>query len=409
MQWVKLDHPLEEVRQRSLRSLRSKLEVGLLHPRDLALDQTVLRSLLGLLAKPERAGAVEVLQLLVSEPSAVRLLVGLGAVEKLQRLRVATAGNEQLTAAAAKLADRLTHLPSHGASGPDIPGLLVVAEQRTPPREALPKLPPAPSARSPASSRSLVFDTAAPGATFRVAKREPAGARAKRGRIAASSLPAPSWAMLRAQPPSRADEQALFETAVRLQMSEAAALRETCRFFGGELAHDVSAGKPAAIGPLAHSAWLALPLRGRLPLITLRWNSRVAKRHPPLPAPSLPRTLSLTHSLHSFTAPSYIAWGGLQRGLGCIVGWAALWGGRDGAPFHEQRLDTGRCAHAAWAAVLTPPVCLALRSLPAAAHRSAQRAHRAAADFGARGSQRALLLRPRYPQRAGPRHEHRDS
>jgi hypothetical protein len=36
----------------------------------------------------------------------------------------------------------------------------------------------------------------------------------------------------------RADEQALFEAAVRLQMSEAAMLRETCHFVGGELAHD---------------------------------------------------------------------------------------------------------------------------------------------------------------------------
>lgn len=214
----KLVHPLEEVRRRSLQTLRSKIEAGLLSASDLG--QPVLSSLLRLVRMPqcaagEQLSALDLLRLLAADTEAARQLVGLGAVEILRELHDASPEKEPVRTTTAQLVDTLTGIP--GAQRPAV-------EAWTPPRHDAPKLLAAVNdVGPPPASRALNFMGGTPTDSSRI------------------QLPTPSWMRLRSPPLARADEQTLFEATVRLQMSEVRILRETCDFVGGQLAHDMPA------------------------------------------------------------------------------------------------------------------------------------------------------------------------
>ena len=86
----KLNHPLEEVRQRSARSLRSKLDAGFFALHDLALEPSLPLNLVHMLGLPAEGGKMDAVALvarLAADASASKQLAKLGAVGSLQRLQ----------------------------------------------------------------------------------------------------------------------------------------------------------------------------------------------------------------------------------------------------------------------------------------------------------------------------------
>ncbi|KAM8782289.1 rotatin [Rhynchonycteris naso] len=94
----KLGHPLAEIRERALRTIAGKLELGLVRGAELAADARLLQHLLQgfcLSAAPLRAEALGLLRALLQYPLAVQQLVDLGAVEVLSKLRADVEPNLQ--------------------------------------------------------------------------------------------------------------------------------------------------------------------------------------------------------------------------------------------------------------------------------------------------------------------------
>ena len=197
----KLLHPLEEVRQRSARSLHSKLDAGLFTLHELTLEPTLPLNLLRLLESPDAGGkvdAVALLALLAAHPSTSKQLAGLGAVAILQRVQAdntQTVLHEGATAAVEEL------LRQHDGA------VLTIAadSDHTPP-------PPLPVARTqprpdpaPAASRTLKFGTEAP------APPQPSSTSA----LVLSVAPPPlACRRLGATPLDASDEQMLFEAGL---------------------------------------------------------------------------------------------------------------------------------------------------------------------------------------------------
>ena len=214
-----------QVRLRSLRSLRSKLDTGIVHPRELALDHALLRSLLTLMSQPGSAQleALQALQILGTDPNIIRVLVGIGAIEQLSRVCSDSPHNEPVSAAASRLAERLTHLPANMLPLPEVPGLMAAqpphisanrpyvstsqqpypsvtppnAEQWTPPREAVARVLAGIASAPPPSSRTLTFDSSSFASRPPLLKETAEASSAKHDRIVASSLASPGAASYR--------------------------------------------------------------------------------------------------------------------------------------------------------------------------------------------------------------------
>ena len=145
----KLNHPLEEVRQRSARSLRSKLDAGFFALHDLALEPSLPLNLVHMLGLPAEGGKMDAVALvarLAADASASKQLAKLGAVGSLQRLQADPAVAD-LHAAAASAEHELVR--QHGA-----PMLRADAEETTP---ELPSAPP-PPCRPPRLLSSYIFE-----------------------------------------------------------------------------------------------------------------------------------------------------------------------------------------------------------------------------------------------------------
>ena len=215
----KLNHPLEEVRQRSARGLRSKLDAGFYTVHDLALEPALPNNLVHMLGLPAVGGKMDAMALvgqLAADASASKQLASLGVVGSLQRLQSDPA-QVALHSAAATAEHELVR--QHGA-----PVLQPGAEENTP---ELPSPPPPPTcpplrAAPAAASRSLRFDA-------QPASAAPSAASA----LVRSAAPPPlAWVRLGAAPLESCDEQLLFETTVprpaALNMLPCRAARASC-------------------------------------------------------------------------------------------------------------------------------------------------------------------------------------
>jgi hypothetical protein len=197
----KLNHPLEEVRQRSARGLRSKLDAGFFALHDLALEPSLPLNLVHMLGLPAVGGKMDAVALvaqLAADASASKQLAKLGAVGSLQRLQ-ADPAHVPLHAAAATAEHELVR--QHGA-----PMLRPDSEENTPELPSAPPPPcrPPPRAAPAAASRSLRFDAQPASAT-------PSAASA----LVRTAAPPPlAWARLGAAPLEPCDEQLLFEATV---------------------------------------------------------------------------------------------------------------------------------------------------------------------------------------------------
>ena len=240
----KLSHPLEEVRQRSLHSLLSKVETRLVDLASLTSDAALPAKLLTLAASADslptvRLEALRLIARVAHDPAVSRQLAKLGAIGQLQRLQQAAleggdAGTDPnaLAAAAVRAADAILHHPAGELAISEL-----MATEKTPPSAPPPTatsraapLPSAPSA--PGASRSLdrAFHRAlsnAPAAaasgagvvSYGGATREadaPWAAPPRRPTGAKLALPCPRWLELRCAPLRRVDDQTLFESSVRL-------------------------------------------------------------------------------------------------------------------------------------------------------------------------------------------------
>jgi len=228
----KLAHPLQEVRLRSLRSLRSKLDAGLVNPSELSCDPSLLRALLQLLGSSASVGValdvLELLQRLAVEPSGARQLVGFGALDRLSHLQATSPPAEPVAILAKRLIERLVHLPSNAveAASPSA----AVPSPRTPPHFDVQSV--SRPADPPPCSRALFLSAS---------EQFPESTPFHMERPAARMLPAPTWTRLARVLLTRTDEQALFEAGVRLKMTEPAVLCDACAHVGGEIAHDIGA------------------------------------------------------------------------------------------------------------------------------------------------------------------------
>lgn len=113
----KLGHQLAEIRERALRSILCKLELGLLGCEDVVQDQPLFLRLLAWFNFPTVPMKEEVLSLLnrlVKYPPAVQHLIDLGAVEFLSKLRCNVEPN--LQAEIDGILDGLFILPSVDAA-----------------------------------------------------------------------------------------------------------------------------------------------------------------------------------------------------------------------------------------------------------------------------------------------------
>jgi len=226
----KLLHPLEEVRQRSARSLHSKLDAGLFTLHELTLEPTLPLNLLRLLESPDAGGKVEAVALLArlaAHSSTSKQLAGLGAVAILQRVQAdntQTVLHEGATAAVEEL------LRQHDGAV-----LTIAAESdHTPPPPPQPvvRTQPRPNA-APGASRALKFGTEAP------APPQPSSTSA----LVLSVAPPPlACRRLGATPLDASDEQMLFEATVRLSMAEERVLLNACHQLATEVAYDLPAG-----------------------------------------------------------------------------------------------------------------------------------------------------------------------
>ena len=250
---AKLSHPLAEVRQRSVHSLRSKVDGRLVPVSNLSSEAALPGSLMTLAASTESLPSVQLdalvlLERLAGDSAVARQLVKLGAIGELQRVQAtAMAGSngdaDAVTAAAARAAEAILHHPVGELPFIEIPS----AHEHTPPPTTT-----APPARLPTAggaggagvmaSRSLQADFA--GAVSYTARGRdgadlPGGRRLADAKLA---LPCPPWMDLRAAAAlGRSDEQALFEGSVRLQMTDGRVLHDTCAAIGGTLCRDLPA------------------------------------------------------------------------------------------------------------------------------------------------------------------------
>ena len=88
----KLAHPLEEVRLRAVRSLRSKIEAGLYQATDLCVEPSLARNLVNLLpiqanTDASQSEALQLLAAVAGHPDMSRQLVSLGALDYLEELQ----------------------------------------------------------------------------------------------------------------------------------------------------------------------------------------------------------------------------------------------------------------------------------------------------------------------------------
>ena len=211
----KLAHPLEEVRLRAVRSLRSKIEAGLYQATDLCVEPSLARNLVNLLpiqanTDASQSEALQLLAAVAGHPDMSRQLVSLGALDYLEELQRGGGAIGDGAAAAARM------LLSQRVEFDD---------GRTPPRI----VSPSKTTAAPAASRSLQYP---PPSTTTVPVVSAATLRA---------LPCPAWMRLRAPALSGRDSQAVFEVSVRLQMAEASVLRDACERAALELAPDLGA------------------------------------------------------------------------------------------------------------------------------------------------------------------------
>ena len=277
---TKLAHPLAEVRQRAVHLLASKASANLLQLDELRTEPNLPRNLLALANDAMPSTQLECLSLLERMADGAedtsRTLVQLGAISELNKIQSAAAASadgadDAVAAAAARTAEKIlrhpgSSLPSIGLPGHprvgDEPAITDRAERTPPPaamlsashavgvRGGAPAAAPAPHvsrtlnfaglasasdaplygahpaaaaacAAAVSSAAAVSYgETDEPSSASPFASRRPAGARLM--------LACPGWMELTAPSLSRADEQALFEAAVRLQVrspSMLAALR----------------------------------------------------------------------------------------------------------------------------------------------------------------------------------------
>ena len=135
----KLSHPIGEVRQRAVHSLRSKIDAGLLTADDLRLEPEIVAKLLDVVCRMEslpnvQLEALTLLDKLAAAADVSRKLVELGAVGELQRLiKGAAASDDAVASAASSTVDRILHHPAGELPLIHVPEETVEAEQRTPP------------------------------------------------------------------------------------------------------------------------------------------------------------------------------------------------------------------------------------------------------------------------------------
>ena len=137
----KLAHPLEEVRLRAVRSLRSKIEAGLYQATDLCVEPSLARNLVNLLpiqanTDASQSEALQLLAAVAGHPDMSRQLVSLGALDYLEELQRGGGAIGDGAAAAARM------LLSQRVEFDD---------GRTPPRI----VSPSKTTAAPAASRSL--------------------------------------------------------------------------------------------------------------------------------------------------------------------------------------------------------------------------------------------------------------
>jgi hypothetical protein len=269
---MKLSHELPDVRQRSVHSLRTKVDAHLLDVGEVCRSADLPAKLVSLTSLPDSLPSVQLdtlalIDKLSSDAGFARQIVLAGAIGVLQRVQAASleaappgGGEDAVAAAASRAVDAILRHPVG-----DLPAIeRPIALDRTPP--AAP--PPPGGARAifarpggavSSASRALEFGAAGgshPGeAPIVYTHSDPAPARGGRegrdggvggvGGVGATSVsfPCPVWMDLAGTVAlGRADEQALFEASVRLQMSDGRVLRETCASVGGALCHDLPAG-----------------------------------------------------------------------------------------------------------------------------------------------------------------------
>ena len=237
----KLAHPLEEVRQRSARGLRSKLDAGLFELPDLALEPSLAPHLVRMLELPVMGGKLDAVALigsLAAHESSSKQLAGLGAIASLQGLQ-ADPAQAALHDAAAAAEQKLVQQPGAPVvtTVPAVMAVVAVAPEHTPEPVVKAEAPaPRPPARSGAgaASRSLRFDGATTEALAAAADLHAAAAALPRGRSTAraasadaaptaalalvrSGAPPPlAWARLGSPRLEACDEQLLFEATVRI-------------------------------------------------------------------------------------------------------------------------------------------------------------------------------------------------
>ena len=263
---MKLSHELPDVRQRSVHSLRTKVDAHLLDVGEVCRAADLPAKLVSLTRSPDSLPSVQLdtlalIDKLSSDAGFARQLVLAGAISVLQRVQTtsleAAPPGDAVAAAASCAVDAILRHPVG-----DLPAIeRPIALEHTPP--AAP--PPPGGARATlarpggavsSASRALEFGAAGgshPGeAPIVYTHSDPAPARVGRegrdggvGGVGATSVSfsCPGWMDLAGTVAlGRADEQALFEASVRLQMSDGRVLRETCASVGGALCHDLPAG-----------------------------------------------------------------------------------------------------------------------------------------------------------------------
>ena len=258
---AKLQHPLAEVRQRAVHSLRLKVDALLVKVDDLRLEPDLLQHLLQLVISESKAlvrlDALAVIESLASASECSRQLVQLGAISELQKVQASGGddGGTGISRAAERIVDKILHHPlselplrSLEQHSPTAAGAAAAVHSRPPPAAAV------------AVSRSLDFSSSNSSASTASASVTYAGEGRPRKPLADAllTLPCPPWMALRCVPLFRVDEQALFETAVRLQMSDTRVLTETCTHLGGVLCHDLPAAAVLRRPELYHSLFSLL-------------------------------------------------------------------------------------------------------------------------------------------------------